>query len=159
MAIFSIIITVLYFIDSIFCFRFQRVTLAVSRKLKESEDTYRNKKTNKLQSFMTPTWLGALGWLSTLLLIAAFFLIFVAFGWMWALGVVLYAFVGGAIVDVITPIPSYQYCLELAQKEIRKSLAGSIINAASSDQAFLLLRLSKQIENFKNNIPVYQRYF
>lgn len=109
---------------------------------------------------MTPVWLGALGWMSMALFIASLSLVFVSFGWIGAAIFLLYAFVGGALVDVVTPIPSYKACIALVRKELEKDVVGSRPSMKGDVVGlFLSSLLLKKVKSIQEDLPSHKRYF
>lgn len=76
---------------------------------------------------LTPNWMGVLGWAGTALLVLNVVLVFIAFGWVYSLLLIFYAFVLGALVDAITPLPSYTHTFNIIgrhlEQEARRAIA------------------------------------
>jgi hypothetical protein len=108
----SIAACIAYVLLSQYVFRFQRTTRGVSHELVGVTDP-------RLQILVTPNWMGALGWLSTALWIIATILTWVAFGWLGGVGVVIYAFIFGALTDIVSPFPTYTHCFNVIESALR----------------------------------------
>jgi hypothetical protein len=113
-------------------FRFQRTTLGISRLLFGVGDA-------KVQSLLTPDWIGLLGWLNSALSIILIILILICFDWLLAIIFVFYLLIGAVIVDFITPLPSYKQCFNI----IKNSLKNDIKNQIGEKD--LLEQLLKQV--------------
>jgi hypothetical protein len=100
MAIVIFILLPIYLIINTYSFRFQRTTLSIARTIGD----------RRIKSAITPPWAGIMGWISWILLIALAVLIFFVFSWIWSLVLLIYSFAGTALIDLITPVPSYQHC-------------------------------------------------
>lgn len=105
----------LYVVISVYTFRFQRTTLSISREILGHGDP-------GLQLVLTPNWMGVLGWIGTALLVINIVLFFIYFGWIWALGILGYGFIFGAFVDMVTPLPSYNHCFNIIEKELQNQI-------------------------------------
>ena len=124
MAILAIVAVVLYVLISSTTFHFQRFTLTVARELLPNETVAGNKKAiGAVQTLMTPTWMGALGWLGIALLFVSGMLVLLAFGWLGIILLAVWAIVGMGVFDVVWPIPSRSQCLEMARREVARGLA------------------------------------
>jgi len=104
-----------YFIINTFAFRFQRTTLSISRSIL-------NVGKAEFQALLTPVWIGLLGWISQALWIIISILLFLQFGWIQALVFLLYVFMGTAFFDSITPLPSYNQCFNIIEKNLKKGV-------------------------------------
>ena len=82
-----------------YVFRFQRTTLGITRQIGGGMSS-------NLQIALTPGWVGALGWLSKLVMLAAGFMVWRTWGWIPLSGFALYAFVLGSFADVMSPFPT-----------------------------------------------------
>ena len=121
-------------------FHYQRFTLGVSRQMGASPG-----EVPRLQAAITPTWLGALGWVAYPVLIAAAVIGFRIWGWPWVVSLVVWAFVGSALLDVVWALPTEQQCRALATREVSAGLGRAVVShdaerqeAYSSLLAFLM---------------------
>jgi len=103
---------------------------------------------SNIQALLSPTWLGLLGWANTILCIVISVSLFLELGWFYLSIFLIYVFVGTALIDVITPIPSYNRCFEI----IENSLSKDIKKALDVDEKLLLLKLLNKIREIKKNI-------
>ena len=103
-----VVLFVAYVGLSEYVFRFQRTTRSVSQLLVGHVD-------RSLQTVLTPNWMGALGWFSTGLAVATGFCAWLVFGWLAVLGVAGYALVIAALVDVVSPLPTYRHCFDVME--------------------------------------------
>jgi hypothetical protein len=103
----------LYVILNQYLFRFQRVTRSLARSVFSGADQVNG------QIIMTPTWVGMLGWM----LLPFNAAIAIGFIWLvgWTAGLIwlTYAFLGVALVNWVTPLPSYEHCFELVESSVR----------------------------------------
>ncbi len=97
-----------------YVFRFQRTTRGISQLL--ADDVSRS-----VQMVLTPTWLGVLGWLSTMLGVVTTVVVWFEWGWIGLGMFLLYALVGDALVDVVSPLPTYRHCFDVIERELRSS--------------------------------------
>ena len=82
---------------------------------------------------MSPPWVGALGWLSTLLLVTITVLLFLYVYWVWGVLFIVYGLIAIALLDVFSPFPSYKFCFKLIKKElIKQSVIGVLDNTNPS---------------------------
>ena len=89
-----------------YVFRFQRTTLGITRQIGGGMSS-------DLQIALTPGWVGALGWLRKLVMLAAGFMVWRTWGWIPLSVFALYAFVLGSFADVISPFPTYRHCFDI----------------------------------------------
>jgi len=138
---------VIYLIINTFCFRFQRTTLSISRALF-------NKGDHNVQAAMTPTWVGTLGWLCTILWLTISALVYFIYGWPWALLFFMGALMMTSLIDFITPWPSYKKCFHLIKKELTRQIAGSIIQGGvlDAEKVDAYKSLLKKVNEIEKNI-------
>lgn len=115
MGVLILLVLFFYVVSNTFVFRFQRTTLSLSMAVTKKD-------VPNVQKMMTPVWVGALGWVNTIILIALFIYFVVTSSWLWLATLLLYAFVGTAIIDRFIPLPSYRLCTELVMSGLRKDL-------------------------------------
>ena len=112
-----------------YVFSFQRFTLVVARHNASSAQAV-----PELQTLMTPAFMGALGWLSTLAVLAAAVWIGFVFAWWW--GIVFFfadAFVFGGILPLF---PARHHFASLATGELSRHqsrLPSSLTDALQAD--------------------------
>lgn len=110
----AIIVFIIFFILHTYVFMYQRTTLAISR---HGESPVLS--VQQLQIYLTPTWLGALGWISTIGLYGSYVLLWLQFGWFWP---ILLFFLDNFATALI-PIPSHYFyglVLKHLQSEYKK---------------------------------------
>jgi hypothetical protein len=99
-----------------YVFSFQRFTLGVARRYAEATN-----EVSRIQLLMTPTFMGVVGWLGTLMLLAGAVLLGIAFAW-WA-GVAY--FVGWQVLAAVCPLFSLNdHFGRLAESELRRYAEG-----------------------------------
>lgn len=125
-----LVLVVVFVANSVFTFRFQRTTLGICRELFGRRDT-------RVQILMTPPWVGFLGWSHTALFIAVTAVLWITYGWPFGLGALVYGFVGLAVVDMVSPLPTYRFCFKLIEGELDKH--------ASADTTEDIARLKARI--------------
>jgi hypothetical protein len=108
----SVVSFIIYVFLSQYVFRFQRTARGVSQELLGAIDA-------RLQTLLTPNWMGALGWLSTGLWIVATILTWVAFGWLGGVGVFIYGLILAALTDVVSPFLTYTHCFNVIESALR----------------------------------------
>ncbi|MDP3724199.1 MAG: hypothetical protein Q8R11_01040 [bacterium] len=136
-----ILLLVLFLIYSgiaFYTFRFQRVTLSISRKLLDYGDT-------NTQMILTPNWVGILGWISTGLLLVNGVLFFVFYGWVYILMLSFFHFFGLAILEKFSPIPPYGYFFEI----IEKHLGNEIKNSKDKEKENFLKKMLGNVQRNK----------
>lgn len=101
-----------YAILSQYVFRFQRTARGISQELLGGVD-------QNLMLLLTPGWMGALGWTSSLLFVISIAAAWWALGWIVALTVVAYGLLLSAIIDVISPLPTYSHCFNIIESTLR----------------------------------------
>ena len=121
---------VVFVANSMFTFRFQRTTLGICRELFGHND-------KKVQILMTPPWVGFLGWFHTALIVVVTGVLWLTYGWPFGLGALIYGFAGLAVVDVVSPLPTYRFCFKLIESELDKH--------ASTDTSGEFTRLKAQV--------------
>lgn len=99
--------------NSAFIFRFQRTTLGICREMFGADDW-------RVQAVMTPAWVGFLGWTHRVLIFVVSGVLWKSYGWPFALGAFVYGFLGLALMDVISPLPTYRFCFRLIEGELDK---------------------------------------
>ena len=105
-----------HFLLFVYTFRFQRTTLGISRQaLGQGSAQY--------QGVLTPSWMGILGWAQTGLYIIAIVMVFLTYGWLYAIGYVVGSQIGYSMFDAITPFPSYTYCFNVIKRHINSEMA------------------------------------
>ena len=113
------VLLLIYFVVTTYTFRFQRTTLSLSREILGFGST-------DVQVMLTPNWMGVLGWAGTALLVLNVVLVFIAFGWVYSLLLIFYAFVLGALVDAITPLPSYTHTFNIIERHLEQEARRAI---------------------------------
>ena len=131
-------------------FHYQRFTLTVARKVVLNSGM--PLPVGAVQIAMTPTWIGALGWLGTGLLVVGAGLFIKESVWVGVVVFVAYGLFGMGLADVVWPVPTQRQCLSLAlrsaQRELRRAteaMAGSGPKAeeAAGRMVFLMMILSE----------------
>ena len=130
----------IFFVNYIFIFRFQRVTLNISRILMGTVS-------DNVQMFLTPNWIGILGWLNKLLIIVLSIMILTVFNWMWLVIFIFFTFFGMGLFDFITIWLSYKQCFNI----IRKSISSDITKSKNPNDIEYLKQLLKRVEIIKND--------
>lgn len=95
----------LYFILLIaktYAFMYQRTTLTLARVMKGMGEP---SEIPNIQAILTPTWLGTVSTISTFGSYILYVLIFIYYGWVWAVGAFIFSFVLMSFV----PIPSKHF--------------------------------------------------
>ena len=105
----------IFAINGVFTCRFQRTTLGICRTLLGQNDA-------RVQAFMTPAWVGLLGWIHTALIVVVTAILWFAYGWPFGVGALVYSFVGMAIVDAVSPLPTYGFCFRLIERELESRM-------------------------------------
>lgn len=101
-----------YAILSQYVFRFQRTTRGISQELLDGVD-------QNLMLLLTPGWMGTLGWTSSLLFVISIAAAWWALGWVATLAVVAYGLLLSAIIDVISPLPTYSHCFNIVESTLK----------------------------------------
>lgn len=127
------IVFILYFLINTFVFRFQRTTLSISRE-------HLGQNYPKYQMILTPKWVGVLGWINKLLMLFSVVFAFVFYGLVSIFLVLLYSFIGTALVDTITPWPSYSKCFEIIEKWFTQDKS---LSKKDREEILKLIRLTK----------------
>lgn len=100
-----------------YVFSFQRFTLAIARRHAQT-----TRDVGALQILMTPTKMGALGWLSTLSLVASAVALGFTFAWWWG---ILYVAFDQLVVGGIIPLFRFNMHFGgLARRELSRSMLG-----------------------------------
>ena len=102
-----------YVVLSQYVFRFQRTTRGITLLIGGGMSS-------DLQIALTPSWVGALGWLKTAVMLAARFMVWRTWGWIPLASFALYAFVLGALADVISPFPTYRHCFRAIERVLER---------------------------------------
>jgi hypothetical protein len=110
MLIFSILLHFLFFS---YAFNFQRVTLVIARQFANDELPLR-----KYQLLLTPTWLGVIGWINSILLVLNLAMIFIYYGWLWALGYLATSQLLFGVVAGLLPFPSFEQAFDIIKKNL-----------------------------------------
>lgn len=139
MTILTFAILAFYLINNTFTFRFQRTTLSISQVLF-------NEGNPRIQVLMSPIWLGILGWTNTGLTILLSVLMWISFGWIYTILFWAYALLGTAIVDSITPFPSYNFCFRIIKKSMKKDLS----KTQSIEDKEILQEMLSKVENIES---------
>jgi hypothetical protein len=100
-----------------YVFSFQRFTLKIARR-----HAMTTRDVGELQLLMTPTRMGALGWLSTLSFLGAAVALGFAFRWWW--GIVYIAFVQLVMGGIVPLFRCYGHFEKLAELELTQALGG-----------------------------------
>ena len=100
-----------FVMNATFTFRFQRTTLSICRALYGQNDP-------RVQTVMTPVWLGLLGWTHTALIFVMTGVLWYFYGWLFGVAAFLYGFAGLALLDLISPLPTYRFCFKLIEAEL-----------------------------------------
>lgn len=137
------ILLFIYFVIDTFVYRFQRTTLSISRSIIGVGNS-------NLQSWLTPDWMGLLGWISRTLWIIITILLFFYFGWSFTLIFLLYVFLGGAFVDFITPLPSYSQCFKIIENHLKKEVQQTL----DFDKKELFKQLLTEIMKIKKEYQI-----
>lgn len=127
---------IIYFISNTFVFRYQKTTLSISRAVMNG-GYYR------VQTALTPSWIGLVGWCNKGLAVLVTILLFIKFGWPWCLAFLAYVFVGTSIVDTFTPLPSHKQCFALIEKKVKNSIMASNDKEEKELLEKLLLKINK----------------
>lgn len=136
--IYVLILILVKIILTTFVFRFQRTTLSISRKVLGVGNA-------NFQSILTPNWIGILGWADTGLSILLIGLIFIKFGWLWALLAIAFIIFGATIIDVISPIPSYKLCFNLIKRSLKNDITKEDENNEKLEQVLdLVINIEKE---------------
>lgn len=117
-----------------YVFEFQRVTLILSRR-------HIGSGSSEYQIILTPTWMGGLGWLSTIIHIVTGVLMYINYGWLFLLIYLSFVFAFYALIGTLVPFPTTAYYFQVIKKHLSKEIAGK---KANSD---LLVQLLKFVED------------
>ena len=101
--------------NSVFTFRFQRTTLGICRVLLGQNDV-------RVQAAMSPVWIGFLGWTHSALIVVVTFLLWSIYGWPFGIAVLIYSFLGLALLNRVSPLPTYRFCFRLIESELDKRI-------------------------------------
>lgn len=119
-----------------FVFKYQRVTLMLSRKnIGEGNTEY--------QMLLSPNWIGILGWVVNILHILGVIAFFIVYGWVYAILYLILSFAGYGILDIVIPIPSRHYYFGL----IKKSLQNDIKNQKNIAQKKTLEKILQSVKD------------
>ena len=105
-----------------YVFRFQRTTRGITQQIGGGMSS-------DLPITLTPGWVGALGWISKILMLAAGFMVWRTWGWIPLFGFALYAFVLGSFVDVISPFPTYGHCFRSIERVLQRDGQADLLQA------------------------------
>ena len=125
---------------SIFVFRFQRTTLGISRVLDTGRD---------IRGELTPLWIVGLYWVDLGLGLLLAVLILARFGWIWLLVFLVSSLVATALVDVVSPLPSYAQCFGIIKRHLARSSrpSANLERAKRAVDAYVLLGMVSDIES------------
>ena len=105
-----------------YVFRFQRTTRGITQQIGGGMSS-------NLPIALTPGWVGALGWISKIVMLAAGFMVWRTWGWTPLFGFALYAFVLGSFVDVISPFPTYRHCFRSIERVLERDGQADLLKA------------------------------
>ncbi|MCC7236233.1 MAG: hypothetical protein IT163_13055 [Bryobacterales bacterium] len=126
-----------------YSFSFQRFTLGVARDVAGGTGAG-DHSISAIQSMMTPAWMGVLGWLSLVLKILIVYLLWVRYGWMFALGYLAFSFV---VMGRVVPLfPFEDYFRRLADQSNNAQLA-ELEQGAGPVIAYRQVRLHLQVQD------------
>jgi hypothetical protein len=108
---------VAFMVNAVFTFRFQRTTLGISRSLVGNAN---------LQIALTPIWIGILGWLHTFALICLTTLLWYHYSWIFGIGFLALGTAGLALINAVSPVPSYHRCFDLESELMNRYATGDI---------------------------------
>ena len=94
---------------TVFTFRFQRITLSISRALDTGED---------LTGELAPRWMMLLYSIDFILGLILAVLIFIQFSWIWLLVFLALSITGIALADVVSPLPSHAQCFKIIKRHL-----------------------------------------
>ena len=114
----AIILLVIDWLVFNYVFKYQRITLILSRK-------YTGKGSVEYQKLLTPNWIGVIGWLVNILHISTAIAFFMIYGWVEAVFYLLLSFIGYGIIDAFIPLPPTGYYIELIKKSLRADIKNS----------------------------------
>lgn len=124
---------------AIYSFRFQRTTLSISRMMGISG----LQNTANVQMLLTPSYFGALGWVSSILGATVFGLMLSNLGWLFGIMYLLIRVIGISIIDIFTPLPSYTHCFGI----IERHLQNEVKNNKSAEIKAASIRLLAELDN------------
>ncbi len=121
-----------------YVFMFQRATLTIARVIEILPIA-------QVQAILTPNWVGAIGWISTIGLYASLVYIWLQHGLLWALG----AFVASHLLTAVIPIPSvYFYNLVL------RHLTKEISREKDNEKKEIFVELQETVKKISKNYRV-----
>ena len=94
---------------------------------------------------LTPTWLGGLGLIKTILVIGLIIWAYFLHNWIWSAGIIAFAFLGTTIVDIISPLPSYRQCFQIIKKSLKNDIHSHMDNLKKVE----LLKLLTEVEQIE----------
>lgn len=118
----TVALLVSYVVLDQYVFRFQRTTRGVAQRIGGGMSS-------DLQIALTPGWVGAIGWLNKIVMLAAGFMVWRTWGWIPLSGFALYALALGSLVDVISPLPTYGHCFRLVEGVLERDGQADLLKA------------------------------
>lgn len=110
-----------------YVFRFQRTTRGISQLLSGAVD-------HELQLALTPSWVGVFGWLNKAFALLTAAVVWAAWGWTAAAGFVLYVFVFGILIDLVSPLPTYRHCFKVITRGLKNDGQTELLRAVEDIQ-------------------------
>lgn len=98
-----------------YVFKYQRVTLILSRK-------HTGASSAEYQMLLTPNWVGIMGWMINVLHIGTAVAFFIIYGWLFAVLYLLLSYVGYGFIDALVPLPSTKYYFRLIKNSIQNDI-------------------------------------
>lgn len=116
---------------------FQRATLTIARVIEILPIA-------QVQAILTPNWVGAIGWISTIGLYASIVYIWLQHGLLWSLG----TFIGSHLLTAVVPIPS-SYFYNLVLRHLRQEISREKDNEKREIYEDLQKTVKKISENYR----------
>lgn len=102
----AIILLIIDWLVFNYIFKYQRVTLILSRKHTGDSNA-------EYQMLLSPNWIGIMGWSVNLLHIGTAVAFFMVYGWLYAVLYLMLSFVGYGFFDALIPFPSTKYYFKI----------------------------------------------
>lgn len=132
----SVILFFVILVVQTYVFMYQRATLTIARVVEILPIT-------QIQAVLTPNWVGAVGWISTIGLFGSFVYLWLQHGLLWAIG----AFIGSQLFTAIVPIPS-KYFYNLVLRHLRQEISREKDNEKKEIYEDLQETVKKISENY-----------
>lgn len=124
-----------------YVFKYQRVTLILSRKHTGSSST-------EYQMLLSPNWVGLMGWLINILHFGTAIAFFMIYGWLFAVLYLILSYVGYGFIDALVPFPSTKYYFKLIKNSVQNDIKKekNVINKIELEKVLALVKGTEKQE-------------